>query len=86
VLQDHERRTEARGIERLLAGRGDPDVGVVGVADTLAAINRGRIGVLYVLQRFSCAGWLCDACDYLGVSPAPPACLACGATVSAFLH
>jgi len=81
-LQDHERRSEAAGVARLLRLRAQGEEVAVGPDDTLACINRGKLKVLYVLQSFSLRGWLCDVCDYLGELPAPPFCLACGATVS----
>jgi hypothetical protein len=46
------------------------------------AINRGSIQKLYILQSFTGRGWLCDACDRVGLLPEPPACTACGASVA----
>jgi hypothetical protein len=81
-LQAYERRTEAHGVARLLALREDGEEVAIGLAETLAAINKGKIHKLFTLQGYEHRGWLCDVCDTLGALPAPPACLACGASVS----
>lgn len=82
ILQEYERRSEAAGVARLMELKAaDRDV-AVGLDETLTAINKGKIKTLYILQSFEARGWMCDVCDDLGSLPAPPACLACGATVS----
>jgi hypothetical protein len=81
-LQDYERRTEEEGVTRLLRLRQEEQEVAVGLDETLETINRGRIKKLFALQSFERSGWLCDVCDYLGSLPAPPFCIACGASVS----
>jgi hypothetical protein len=90
VQQAYERRSEAAGVQSLLAARSKQDDAApvaAGTAEVIDAINQGRIQKLYMLQSFDERGWLCDACDRLGLPPAPPACTACGASVGrASLH
>ncbi len=81
-LQNYERRTEAAGVARLFRLREEDGQVAIGTDETLQTINRGKIKVLYALQSFSERGWLCDVCDCLGCLPAPPCCVACGASVS----
>jgi len=81
-LQAYERRTEAHGVARLLALREEDEEVAIGLGETLATINRGKVKKLFTLQGYEHPGWLCDVCDLLGALPAPPACLACGASVS----
>lgn len=81
-LQAYERRSEEEGVARLLPSRAEEGAVAVGLKETLDALNRGTVQTLYILQDFSGTGWLCDACFYLGLPPAPPLCLACGASVS----
>jgi hypothetical protein len=86
LLQAYERRSEQAGVRGLLAvARGvaiDPDAVASDVAAVVEAINQGRIQKFYMLQSFAHRGWLCDACDRLGLLPAPPSCTACGASVA----
>lgn len=82
VLQGYERKAEALAVAELFAARERHEPVAVGLEETLDAINQGRIRTLYVLHRYTGRAWLCDACDRLGVLPAPPACLSCGASVS----
>ncbi|MFN3197385.1 MAG: hypothetical protein ACE366_03035 [Bradymonadia bacterium] len=81
-LQAYERRAEAQGVARILALRSNPEKAAIGLPATLAAINKGKLKVLYILQDYEGYGWLCDACDTLGAHQPPPACTACGATVA----
>lgn len=81
-LQDYERRSEAKGMAELVAGRDKGEPLAVGLAETVAAINRGKIHTLFIQQGLGLRGWICDACNYMGPLPAPPACVACGASVS----
>jgi peptide subunit release factor 1 (eRF1) len=81
-LQDYERRSEEQGVAGLLRLRQEEQEVAVGLEETLETINRGRIKKLFALQSFEGTGWLCDVCDYLGSLPAPPFCIACGASVS----
>lgn len=80
-LQAYERRAEAAGVARLLRLPHEEQEVAIGLRATLDAINRGRLKVLYVLQRWEEQGWLCEACSCLGALPAPPFCLACDAPV-----
>jgi hypothetical protein len=82
ALQAYERQAEAAGVAALLARQRAGLPAAVGLHETLEAINRGKVSTLYLLQSFSTRGWLCDVCGRMGILPAPPACTACGASVS----
>ncbi|MCU0687686.1 MAG: hypothetical protein MUF34_36500 [Polyangiaceae bacterium] len=82
VQQAHERRAEEAGVARLAPAREAGEPVALGVAETLDAINQGTLQKLFLLQDLPLKGWVCDGCDYLGTPPAPPACVACGASVS----
>lgn len=83
IQQAYERRSEAEGIQILLETRKQKeDSTAIELGKVIDSINQGTIQKLYLLQNFSCQGWLCDACDRLGQLPSPPVCTACGATVS----
>lgn len=81
VLQQRERRVEAEAVALLREHRGEATV-AVGPAETLAALNRGKIQKLLILQDLTLFGWLCDSCSQLGLLPEPPVCTACGASVT----
>ncbi|HEU4405752.1 MAG TPA: hypothetical protein VFS43_10710 [Polyangiaceae bacterium] len=83
VQQAHERRAEEEGVARLAPAHEAGEPVALGVDETIDAINRGTLAKLYLLQDLPLKGWVCDGCDYLGTLPAPPACVACGASVSA---
>lgn len=83
VQQAHERKAEQEGVARLAPAREAGEPVALGIDETLDAINKGTLAKLYLLQDLPLKGWVCDGCDLLGTLPAPPACLACGASVSA---
>jgi hypothetical protein len=85
VQQAYERRSEDEGVRALLDARSNPiSAGAVaaGPLAVIEAINRATIQKLYILQGFEGRGWICDACDRLGLPPTPPVCTACGASVA----
>lgn len=83
IQQAYERRAEAEGVRILLETRAQQDGSTaVGLAEVIESVNRGTIQKLYMLQSFSERGWLCDACDRMGLFPSPPMCTSCGASVA----
>jgi hypothetical protein len=85
IQQAYERRAEADGVKALLDAKAQPDTAATvatGVPEVIDSINRATIRKLYMLQSFDGQGWLCDACDRMGLLPAPPMCTACGASVA----
>ena len=84
LQQAYERRSEAAGVRSLLTPAVAADGAEVArdVNAVIEAINQGRIQKFYMMQSFAQRGWLCDACDRLGLLPAPPSCTACGASVA----
>ncbi|MCS6898258.1 MAG: hypothetical protein RMJ98_00555 [Myxococcales bacterium] len=85
IQQAYERRSEAEGVRALLAARENETTAsmiAAGSDEVVAAVNRGSVRKFYILQGFSECGWLCDACDRMGLLPVPPACVACGASVA----
>jgi peptide subunit release factor 1 (eRF1) len=55
---------------------------VVGIQETLAAVNTGRVHKLILHCDFQSQGWRCRSCDTLGEAM-PPQCTACGGEVVA---
>jgi hypothetical protein len=85
IQQAYERRAEAEGVRALLAARESEATAATvaaGLAEVVDAVNRGSIQKFYILQSFTSRGWLCDACDRVGLLPVPPACVACGASTA----
>ena len=55
---------------------------VVGIQETLAAVNTGRVHMLLMQRDFHQSGWCCLNCGHLGEAM-PPQCSVCGGTVAA---
>jgi peptide chain release factor subunit 1 len=82
ALQRHEREEEQASVALLLNRAGHGGLAVVGLQETLAAVNTGRIHTLLMQQDFHRSGWRCLACDHLGEA-LPSQCSVCGGTVAA---
>jgi peptide subunit release factor 1 (eRF1) len=75
-----ERETEMQLVDELLDAAGTERV-ALGIAETLAAVNEGRVHVLFVAAGLGLIGGECSACSNLvaGLGPCP----ACGSAVAA---
>jgi peptide subunit release factor 1 (eRF1) len=80
VLQRYEREEEEETVQLLLNRAGRGGLAVVGVQETLAAINTGRVHKLIVQRDFHHPGWRCLECGVLGEQD-PPLCPVCGGKV-----
>jgi peptide subunit release factor 1 (eRF1) len=81
VLQRHEHEEEQESVRLLLNRAGHGGLAVVGVQETLAAINTGRVHKLLMQRDFRQPGWRCLDCDQLG-EETPPRCPVCGGKVT----
>jgi hypothetical protein len=56
---------------------------VVGLQETLAAVNTGRVHMLLMQGDFHHPGWRCVDCGHLGETALPSQCPVCSGTVAA---
>jgi len=82
ALARHEREEEQETVELLLNRAGHGGLAVVGLAETLAAANTGRVHQLVMHRDMHKPGWRCLACGSLGEETATQ-CPLCGGTVTA---
>jgi peptide chain release factor subunit 1 len=82
ALQRHEREEEQASVALLLNRTGHGGLAVVGLQETLAAVNTGRVHTLLMQQDFHRSGWRCLTCSHLGET-LPSRCAACGGSVAA---
>jgi peptide chain release factor subunit 1 len=82
VLRHHEREEEQASVALLLNRAGHGGLAVVGLQETLAAVNAHRVHMLLMQRDFHQSGWRCLGCSHLGEA-LPPQCPVCGGTVAA---
>jgi peptide chain release factor subunit 1 len=82
VLRRHEREEEQASVALLLNRAGYGGLAVVGLQETLAAVNTGQVHMLLMQRDFHQSGWRCLNCGHLGEAM-PPQCSVCGGTVAA---
>ena len=82
VLERHEREEEAEIVNLLLNRAGQGGLGVLGIQETVAALNTGRIHKLIMNRDFHSDGWSCQNCGTIG-EISQPLCPMCGAQVAA---
>lgn len=80
VMQRHEREEELDTVKLLLNRAGQGGLAVVGIQETVAAVNGGRIHQLVMNRDFSAPGCYCGACGVVDEGELS-ACSLCGATV-----
>ncbi len=86
IEREVERRTEAERVEAVITGAYKGQKAVLGLADTLQAVQEGRVHILVVPADFSHRGWMCDNCGGLVADlteERPPACPYCGGPLHA---
>jgi peptide subunit release factor 1 (eRF1) len=81
VLQRHEREEEQANVRLLLHRAGQGGLAVVGMQETLAAVNTGRVHRLIMHRDVRRPGWRCLDCGVLGEASVPQ-CTVCGGTVT----
>lgn len=82
VLERHEREEERAAVERLLNRAASGGLAVVGMQQTLAAVNQGRVHQLIMHRDLHQTGWRCGDCNSIG-EDTPSQCPACGSEVTA---
>jgi len=80
ALQRHERDEELTTVHRLLNRAGHGGLATVGLQETLAAVNTGRVHKLVMHRHVPNRGWRCRHCGHLGDS-VPLQCPVCGGEV-----
>jgi hypothetical protein len=82
ALEQHERVEDQESIQSLLQRAGQGSLAVVGLPDTLVAVNAGRVETLILHDNFQAHGWRCHECDNIDEG-LPPHCPLCGGRVMA---
>ncbi|RMG54875.1 MAG: hypothetical protein D6723_03970 [Acidobacteria bacterium] len=77
-----ERANEEKLVESLVTAAYKGDRAVTGLADTIQAINEGRVWKLLYGKDFSANGYVCSQCSMLYVENRPERCLYCGGSLS----
>ncbi|MCS7247567.1 MAG: hypothetical protein NZ840_04920 [Anaerolineales bacterium] len=80
IGEEAERHQESRRVEALITAAAKGKNAVLGLEDTLNALNDGRIHTLFILEGDRQPGYQCGQCDYL-TSVEVPRCPYCGGQV-----
>jgi len=83
VIEAAAQKREAEQVEQLIAGWKRGSGSTVGLADTLAALQEGRVGVLLVSAGYEATGYRCQNCHYLTLNSKSNVCTLCGGTLEA---
>jgi peptide chain release factor subunit 1 len=78
VIEEAAQEREAERVEQLIAGWKRGYGSAVGLADTLAALQEGRVGILLVSAGYEASGYRCQNCNYLTLNGQANACNLCG--------
>lgn len=82
LCERHEREEERISVQLLLNTAGRGGLAVLGLPDTLTAINAGVVHTLVMHENFRRHGWRCGDCDAIGDGMLA-SCPVCSGTVSA---
>lgn len=74
---------EAERVQQLIAGWKRRAGSVVGLSDTLAALQEGRVAILLVSAGYEAAGYRCQNCRYLTLKAKSEPCALCGGPLEA---
>jgi peptide subunit release factor 1 (eRF1) len=84
ALERHELSADRETIQLLLDSAAGGGLGVIGLPDTLMAVNAGLVHKLVMNSDFQKLGWRCQDCDAIGHgTELPPQCTACDSPVMA---
>lgn len=75
-----ERKREDQLVEQLITNSAKNSAAVIGITQTLDAVNSGRVKTLVVHQGFTQSGHYCADCDLIAISP-QGTCSGCSETV-----
>jgi hypothetical protein len=82
VLEQHERHEDQETVQMLLDSAPRGGLGVIGLPDTLVAVNAGLVHKLVMHSDFQKHGWRCQECGYIeSEREVPPRCTACKGAV-----
>jgi peptide subunit release factor 1 (eRF1) len=83
VIEAAAQKREAERVEQLLAGWKRGAGSAVGLANTLVALQEGRVGILLVSAGYEASGCRCQNCHYLTLRGEGESCALCGGTLEA---
>jgi hypothetical protein len=66
VLEEHEIQEDRESVQLLLESAARGGLGVIGLSDTLLAVNSGLVHKLVMHSDFQRFGWRCQECHYIG--------------------
>jgi Bacterial archaeo-eukaryotic release factor family 10 len=82
VLEQHERQEDQETVDLLFDSAPRGGLGVLGLADTLVAVNTGLVHKLVMHSDFHGRGWRCQECGYIGnATEVSRQCTACNGDV-----
>lgn len=81
ISRDSEEKHEAQMIGNLITSAAKQSGAVVGLTDTLDAVNNSRVQRLVLSEGFTQSGYHCPSCGVL-VTKSAPACPQCGAALT----
>jgi peptide subunit release factor 1 (eRF1) len=82
AIERHEREAEQEHVQQLINCAGRGGLAALGLQETIAAANTGRIHMLVMDRDLSGQGWRCQSCGAIGEGQAQ-ACSACGGHIVA---
>lgn len=77
LIQEVDRAHEAELVEKMITAATKGGAAVLGLADTLMAIQERRVHILIVAEGYEMPGYRCQECNYVGAD-FTPACPICG--------
>jgi len=83
VIEAAAQEREAEWVEQLIAGWKRGSGSAVGLADTLVALQEGRMGVLLVSAGYEASGYRCQSCHYITLNGNGHTCALCGGELEA---
>lgn len=85
VIRKHLRDEEDELVQRAITAAAKGDAGVIGLADTLDALQQGKVYILLVSEEYEAAGARCTHCGFLA-SEMLPKCAYCGSAMRPNAH
>ncbi len=67
IIQRVDRQREKELVERVVTAAAKGEMGAIGLADTLAAVQEGRAHILVVAEGYKAPGYRCVNCSYTSV-------------------
>jgi len=83
IIEAAAQEREAERVQQLIAGWRRSSGSAVGLADTLVALQEGRVGVLLVAAGYEASGCRCQNCHYLTLKGNSELCALCAGSLEA---